>query len=300
LDFIKKIFTYPLWQTKGFTFTFLGLLKLFLVLGGGIFLLRYLRRRVERFLIQEFHFAPSLVNSLSTLIYYLLLGILFLVALSSAGINLTQVGVFLGALGVGIGFGLQTITSNFISGIILLTEGSLRAGDLVELEDGTLGVVQKINMRSTIIRTFDGQDLIMPNSEFISKRISTWTYEDDWRRICIPFGVAYGTDPELVKKVVTEAARRVPLTKEDPEHPIRVWFTGFGDNSLDFTLAVWIRQSRTQRAITGIQSDYYYAVHKALVEAGIEIPFPQRDLHFKSLSPEFIEDLKHLRSNVHG
>ncbi len=300
MESFKKILTYPLWQVGGVTFTLLGFLKLVLVLVLGIFLLRYFRRRVERLLIKRFHITPSLVNSMTTLIYYALLVILLLVALSSAGLNLTQVGLIFGALGVGIGFGLQTITSNFISGIILLTEGSLRVGDLVELEDGTLGVVKEINMRSTILRTFDGQDLIVPNSEFISKRISTWTYEDDWRRIHIPFGVAYGSDPERVKEVVTAAARRLPLTEEDPEHPIQVWFTGFGDSALEFSLTIWIRQSRVQRALTGIKSDYYYAIHRALLEAGIEIPFPQRDLHLRTITPQAIQALKSLAGGQDG
>ncbi|MBX6422995.1 mechanosensitive ion channel family protein [Thermosulfurimonas sp. F29] len=297
---LKRILTYPLWQTGGITFTLLGFIKFLLILGLGVFFLRYFRRRAERFFIGRFQASASAINSLTTLIYYALLVILLLVALSSAGLNLTQVGLIFGALGVGIGFGLQTITSNFISGIILLTEGSLRVGDLVELEDGTLGVVKEINMRSTVLRTFDGQDLIVPNSEFVSKRISTWTYEDDWRRIHIPFGVAYGSDPELVKRVVTEAARKVPLTQEDADHPLQVWFTGFGDSALEFSLAVWIRQSQAKRALTGIKSDYYYAIHRALIEAGIEIPFPQRDLHLKSLSGEAIRNLKTLVGGGHG
>ncbi|QJA06399.1 mechanosensitive ion channel [Thermosulfurimonas marina] len=287
-----KIFTHPLWKIGGVTITLLGILKLVTVLVLGLLALRYLRRKLELVLVRRFGLPASLVNSVTTLVYYLLLIILFLVALSSAGVDLTQVGILFGALGVGIGFGLQAITSNFISGIILLMEGSLKPGDLVELEDGTLGVVQEINIRATIIRTFDGEDILVPNSEFINKRVSTWTYGDDWRRIHIPFGVAYGTDPERVKKVVTEAARQVPLTEEDEDHPVRVWFEGFGDSALNFTLVVWIRQSRAKRALTGIKSDYYYAIHRALAEAGIEIPFPQRDLHLRSISPEIMHTLR--------
>ncbi|RUM89353.1 MAG: potassium transporter KefA [Thermodesulfatator sp.] len=283
---LMRILTRPLWKIGGISVTLLGIFKLSVVLIAGLVALRYLRRKLEHLLVKRFSLPASLVNSVTTLIYYFLLVILFLVALSSAGVDLTQVGILFGALGVGIGFGLQAITSNFISGIILLMEGSLKPGDLVELEDGTLGVVQEINMRATIIRTFDGEDILVPNSEFINKRVSTWTYGDDWRRIHIPFGVAYGTDPELVKEVITEVARQVPLTEEDEEHPVRVWFEGFGDNALNFALVVWIRQSRAKRALTGIKSDYYYAIHRALLKAGIEIPFPQRDLHLRSVSPQ--------------
>ena len=289
---IKAVLYYPLWKTGETSFTVLSFLKILLVLVVGIILLKLIRRKIERFLIQRLGMAPGVVNSLSTLSYYIMLCLLALVALSSAGINMSQIALIFGALSVGIGFGLQTIANNFVSGIILLTERSIKVGDLVQFEDGTIGVVKKINIRSTVIRTFDALEIIVPNSEFISQRISTWTYDDDWRRILIPFGVAYGTDPEKVKEVATKAARSVPITREDPDHPIRVRFLGFGDSSLDFELAVWIRQSEVNRAMTGIKSDYYYALYQALSEAGIEIPFPQRDIHLRSVYPEAVEGLR--------
>ncbi len=289
---IKSFLYYPLWKSGETTFTILSLLKLILVLTLGIILLKLLQRRLERFLIKHLGMAPGVVNSLSTLSYYIMLCLLALVALSSAGVNLSQIALIFGALSVGIGFGLQTIANNFVSGIILLTERSIKVGDLVQFEDGTIGVVEKINIRSTVIRTFDALEIIVPNSEFISQRISTWTYEDDWRRILIPFGVAYGTDPEKVKEVAIKAARSVPITLEDPDHPIRVRFLGFGESSLDFELAVWTRQYLVNRAMTGIKSDYYYALYKALKEAGIEIPFPQRDIHLRSIYPEALEKIK--------
>ncbi len=289
---IKAILYYPLWKSGETTFTVLSFLKIILVLVVGIILLKLIRRKIERFLIRRLGMAPGVVNSLSTLSYYIMLCLLALVALSSAGINMSQIALIFGALSVGIGFGLQTIANNFVSGIILLTERSIKVGDLVQFEDGTIGVVKKINIRSTVIRTFDALEIIVPNSEFISQRISTWTYDDDWRRILIPFGVAYGTDPEKVKEVATKAARSVPITHEDADHPVRVRFLGFGDSSLDFELAVWIRQSEVNRAMTGIKSDYYYALYKALTEAGIEIPFPQRDIHLRSIYPEAVKGLR--------
>ncbi len=291
---IKAVLYYPLWKSGDTAFTILSLIKIIFVLSIGIIVLKLLRRRLERFLIRHLGMAPGVVNSLSTLSYYIMLCLLALVALSSAGINMSQIALIFGALSVGIGFGLQTIANNFISGIILLSERSIKVGDLVQFEDGTIGVVEKINIRSTVIRTFDALEIIVPNSEFISQRISTWTYEDDWRRILIPFGVAYGTDPEKVREVATQAARSVPITREDPDHPIRVRFIGFGESSLDFELAVWIRQSEVNRAMTGIKSDYYYALYKALKEAGIEIPFPQRDIHLRSIYPEALEGLRKL------
>ncbi len=293
LQKINFFLHYPLWTLRGTTFTVLSLFKALAVLVLGILFLKLLRWRLERLLVDRFNMAPGLVNSLSTLSYYTLLLLVLLVALSTAGINMNQVALIFGALGVGIGFGLQTIANNFISGLIILTERSLKVGDLVELEDGTLGVVKRINIRSTIIQTFDGLDLIVPNAEFISGRVATWTYEDDWRRLRIPFGVAYGSDPEKVKEVVLQAARRVEITEEDDQHPIRVWFKGFGDSSLDFELVVWIRLYHMCPK-TSMLSDYYYALYKALNEAGIEIPFPQRDLHLRSIAPKALQDLKNL------
>ena len=291
---IKGFLFYPLWKVGETNFTVLDLFKVLFILIIGIIVIKLAQRRLEAFLIRKLGMAPGVVNSLSTLSYYAALCLVVIIALSSAGINMSQVALIFGALSVGIGFGLQTIANNFVSGIILLSERSIKVGDLVQLEDGTIGVVEKINIRSTVIRTFDALEIIVPNSEFVSQRISTWTYEDDWRRIIVPFGVAYGTDPEKVKEVAIKAARSVSITREDQQHPIRVRFTGFGESSLDFELAVWIRQSEVNRAMTGIKSDYYYALYQALTEAGIEIPFPQRDIHLRSVYPEVVENLAQL------
>ncbi len=294
LGLLKKFLFYPLFTIGKISVSVASILKFILILGIGIFVLRFLNRRIKFFFAKKLPLPEHTVNTFSTIIHYSLLIILFIVALSTAGINLTQIGFLLGALGVGIGFGLQSIFSNFVSGLILLLEGTLKIGDLVELEDGTLGIVKKIAIRSTVIRTFDGKDMIVPNSEFITKRVSTWTYEDDWRRIHIPFGVAYGSDPEKVRDVVLEAAKKVAFTNEDSEHLSQVRFTEFGDNSLNFELVVWVRQAQVKKALVGIKSEYYYAIYKALTEAGIEIPFPQRDIHFKTINPQILEALKGL------
>jgi small-conductance mechanosensitive channel len=119
-----------------------------------------------------------------------------------------QVTLVFGALGVGIGFGLQTVANNFVSGIILLAEHSIQAGDIVELENGTMGEVVKINIRSTVIRTYDGLDIIVPNSDLVSGKVTSWTYEDDWRRLKIPFGIAYGSDPQQAAQI----AKKRPKT----------------------------------------------------------------------------------------
>jgi small-conductance mechanosensitive channel len=161
----------------------------------------------------------------------------------------------------------------------------------VELENDLIGEVKNISIRSTVIRTYHGLDLIVPNSDFISNRVTTWTYGDDWRRLRIPFGVSYDSDPDEVAKIATEIAREIPTTVEDDEHPINVWFEGFGDSSLNFSLLVWCRMTQL-KPISGLFSDYYFALFRKFKEAGIEIPFPQRDLHLRSISPKIMESFK--------
>lgn len=209
------------------------------------------------------------------------------------GVNLSQLTVIFGALGVGIGFGLQTIANNFISGIILLTEQVIKSGDIINLENGVTGEVKKVAIRSTIIRTVNGDDVIVPNSELVSNKVNTWTYGDDWRRLTIPFGVSYASDPDEIVRLALEAAREVEITREDVSHPVCIFFEGYGDNSLDFSIKVWCRMFQL-RALSGLRSDYYFSLFKKLKKAGIEIPFPQRDLHLQSISPKVEKSLKRL------
>ena len=291
LNQVKSIIYYPLWTIGESTITLSTLLKVIFLLFLGIVFLRVIRRRLTGFLIKKEWFSVGVANSLTSLSYYFLLFIVIMVAISSAGINLSQITIILGALGVGIGFGLQTIVNNFLSGLILLSERTITVGDIIELQDGLVGEVEKISIRSTIVRTYDGLDIIVPNSDFTSNRVTSWTYGKDWRRLRIPFGVSYGSDPDEVASVATEAARNVPSTIEDNRHPIKVWFEGLGDSSLDFTLLVWCRLT-TLMPKSGLLSDYYFELFRKFKEAGIEIPFPQTDLHLRSISPEIMESFK--------
>jgi small-conductance mechanosensitive channel len=190
--------------------------------------------------------------------------------------------VLAGAVGVGLGFGLQAIFSNFVSGIIMLFERSLRVGDFVELESGLHGEVRDINIRATLISTNDNIDILVPNSEFVTGRVVNWTHGEVTRRLRIPFGVAYGTDKELVKKAALEAAAEVPFTiaLDGPRRP-QVWLVGFGDSSLDFELVVWLTAEATKRP-SAVRAAYVWALDTALGKYCIEIPFPQRDLHLRS------------------
>ncbi len=257
----------------------LGSLLLFTVflLGAGI-----LKRLLHRYARRNANVNQSTVYTVERLLHYLLLTIGLLWALSVAGVSMAKMTVFAGALGVGLGFGLQAIFNNFVSGLILLFDRSLKVGDFVELTSGVHGHVREIRIRATLISTNDNIDILVPNSEFVTGRVVNWTLREVARRQKIPFGVAYGTDKELVKKAALEAAANVPFTLslDGPRAP-QVWLTGFGDSSLDFQLVVWLNAEATRR-VGAITAAYYWALHTALEKYGIEIPFPQRDLHVRS------------------
>lgn len=290
---IQGVLFYPLFSIGDTSVTLTTLFKILVMVLIGIWFLTAMRRKTAAVLAEKTAMAPGAIHSLTTLIYYASLVLGGFLILATAGFNVSQLGIIFGALGVGIGFGLQTIFNNFFSGIILLTEQSIQVGDYVQLATGIDGEVRQISIRATIVRTFDGEDVIVPNSEFVSSRVNTWSYGDNWRRLKIPFGVSYDADPTEVARLATEAAREVKVTKEDSTHPLRVFFEGFGSNSLDFSIRPWCWMNQIN-ANTGMISDYYFALFKKLKEAGIEIPFPQTDLHIKSISPEVVAILQEM------
>ena len=205
-----------------------------------------------------------------------------LVALNFLGVNVTALTFFSGALGVGIGFGLQSVFSNFISGVIILAEKSLKVGDFIELQSGLSGVVKEINFRSTVVMTNDNVDIIVPNEAFIKAQLINWTMTEARRRIHVPFGVAYATDKELVQRAGLEAAASVPWTYDDRgEHTPQVWLVKFGEFRLEFELIVWLTDEAVLRP-QKVMADYVWAVHTALQKYEIHVSMPQRDLHIKS------------------
>ena len=218
--------------------------------------------------------------------HYTIIIIAVFIALSSIGLDFSNLALVAGALSVGIGFGLQSIVSNFVSGLIILFEQTLRVGDYIELDTGLTGTVKSINVRSTLITTNDNIDIVVPNSEFVSNRLTNWTLGERILRVRIPFGVAYGSDKELVKQAAMEAAEEVPytLTHMNGREP-DVWLVEFGDNSLNFLLLVWVNRQGARRP-TRTRAAYLWALETKLSDYGIEIPFPQRDLHLRSGWPE--------------
>lgn len=252
-------------------------------------------RLVQKALSRIGHFRNSVSESslyaLNRITHYVIMLIGFLFAVASVGIDLTKFAIFASALGVGIGFGLQTLVSNFSSGLILLFDKTLKVGDFVELESGVTGEVREINIRSTVITTNDNIDIIVPNSEFVAGRVTNWTMRDTLRRIKIEFGVAYGTDKELVRKAVLEAAERVPHTlSDDNRNGPQVWLTEFGDSSINFELVVWLKPEAVKRP-GAVKAAFMWEIHTSLEEYDIEIPFPQRDLHVKSWSADMPNQL---------
>lgn len=203
--------------------------------------------------------------------------------LSTVGLNLSSLAVFAGAIGVGVGLGLQGIVKEFVSGLVLIFDRVLNVGDYVELEDGKRGLVQEIGPRAVRIRTNDNIDIVVPNSKFIDGPVINWTLHNRTRRIHIPFSVAYGSDREKVRKVVLEAARSVPFTSPETDaQRSQVWLVSFGDSGLNFELLVWPVLDAVKRPAT-MQAAYTWAIADALECAGVEVPFPQMDVRLRSL-----------------
>ena len=199
-------------------------------------------------------------------------------ALDLIGLDLTTLAIFGGALGIGLGFGLQKIASNFISGLILLLEKSIETDDLVELTDGTYGFVRKTGARYTLIETFDNKEILVPNEDFITNRVTNWTFSNHQARVEIPVGVSYDSDIKLARQLLIEAASQHPRCMKDPA-PV-CFLRNFGDSSVDFLLHFWVKDVENGRWLP--QSEVMYSIWDKFADNGIKIPFPQRDVHFKS------------------
>ena len=216
-------------------------------------------------------------QSIVSLTTYAIIGVAIMLALSMAGLSFQNVAIVAGALSVGIGFGLQNIVNNFVSGLILLFERPVRPGDWVVV-GATEGYVRKISIRYTLIQTFDRADVLVPNSELISNQVTNLTLSDTFGRVIIPVGVAYGSDTRQVRDILNKVVRAHPLVViHDAEvNPPRVLFMAFGESSLDFEVRFFIRNVDLKLSV---RSDIMFAIDDAFREAGIEIPFPQRVMH---------------------
>jgi len=277
LEGLQNFLEYPLLRLGGEPFTMASLLAIFFWLVFVLALSWAVRRFVVQRLLKHTRFDPSFQYALSKLTGYLLVAAGFFIALQMNNVNLSSLTVLAGAIGVGVGFGMQNIINNFVSGLIILAERPITIGDRIEVGN-VAGQVTHINLRSTTVVTNDNISIIVPNSDLTSHAVTNWSHGDPTVRIRLPVGVAYGTDPEKLQNILTEVAKEHPKVLADPAPD--VFFNGFGDSSLNFELAVWTAEmsSKPRR----FRSELYYAIEKKLRENQIEIPFPQRDLHLRS------------------
>jgi small-conductance mechanosensitive channel len=258
----------------------LSLFQIFLLIALLIAVF-WISSRTKRFLFNRFLAKSGLDRSLQYAIAQIVSNVVLIVGifivLDNAGIHLGALTVFAGAVGVGVGFGLQNIASNFISGLVILAERPITVGDRVEVA-GIAGQVQHIRARSTVIVTNDNITMIVPNTKFIDSPVTNWTYGDPRVRFRLPVGVAYGSDVNKVREALLAAASENPNTLKDPAPS--VFLEKFGENSIDFELVVW--SSEMSYRPRRYRSDLNFAMEEKLREAGIEIAFPQRDLHIRS------------------
>ena len=258
----------------------LSLVQIFLLIALLIAVF-WISSRTKRFLFNRFLAKSGLDRSLQYAIAQIVSNVVLIVGifivLDNAGIHLGALTVFAGAVGVGVGFGLQNIASNFISGLVILAERPITVGDRVEVA-GIAGQVQHIRARSTVIVTNDNITMIVPNTKFIDSPVTNWTYGDPRVRFRLPVGVAYGSDVNKVREALLAAASENANTLKDPAPS--VFLEKFGENSIDFELVVW--SSEMSYRPRRYRSDLNFAMEQKLRDAGIEIAFPQRDLHIRS------------------
>ena len=257
----------------------LTLVQIFLLV-GLLLAVFWISARTKSFLFNRFLVNSGLDRSLqyavSQIVSNIVLVVGVFIVLDNAGIHLATLAVFAGAVGVGIGFGLQNIASNFISGLVILAERPITIGDRVEVA-GVTGQVQQIRARSTVILTNDNITMIVPNTKFIDSPVTNWTYGDPRVRFRVPVGVAYGSDLEKARTALLEVARENPQVLDEPSPT--VFLEAFGGSSINLELVVWSKEMsyRPRR----FRSDLNFAIARKLREAGVEIPSPQRDISFR-------------------
>lgn len=272
-----RIIDYPLFKLGDKPFHVSDVLLLTLMVVGVFALEFFFRRYVLMRLLGRTRLQASLQYAIGRITRYLIITLGLFISLQTAGINLSSLAIFAGAIGVGVGFGLQNIVSNFMSGLIILAERPIAVGDYVEV-GGVGGRVREINLRSTRVVTNDNVSIIVPNTDFISSQVTNFSHGDPKVRVRLPIGIAYGSDVQKFKAAMIEVAKANSDVLKEPVP--NVFFIGFGDSSLNFELAVWA-DDQAFRPIS-FKSGLYYAIEAKLRELDIEIPFPQRDLHIRS------------------
>ncbi|HEX2151421.1 MAG TPA: mechanosensitive ion channel domain-containing protein [Stellaceae bacterium] len=251
-----------------------AVLLIAILLWAALALARLITGRIEH----TTGLSPSIQTLTRNLVKIALVFLALLIGVNAVGIDLTAFTVFSGAIGVGLGFGLQKIVSNFVSGIILLTERSIKPGDVIEV-GRTYGFVTSLGGRYTSVRGRDGKEYLIPNETLITNQVVNWSYTSPFVRIDLPFGVAYGSDLRLVRRLAIEAAKETRRVQSSPEPVCHV--TEFGDNGISFLLRFWITDPAN--GVINVKGEIFLALWDRFVAHGIEVPFPQRDLHLRDL-----------------
>jgi small-conductance mechanosensitive channel len=275
LDILKK----KLVSLGDVTITPAVLLTVVLIILGAFAVSRLLRRMLRRNVFRRTHLNIGTQETIARILHYIIMLLGVFIAVQQVGVDLTTLAAISAVLMVGIGLGLQNITSNFISALILLFERPVQVGDFVEVA-GVQGRIRMIKTRSSIVETLDNVSIIVPNSNFITENVTNWSYRDSKVRIHISVGVSYGSDVDLVAETLLQVGRAHQEVLLNPEPAIQ--FLQFGDSSLNFDLLVWINDASRQYFI---KSDLNFAVVKAFRKQGITIAFPQRDLHIRTAVP---------------
>jgi small-conductance mechanosensitive channel len=279
LNLVEKIFSYQLFTIKSTTVTISSLLMFFVVMFGFMIFSKIFIKILLRRILSTFKLASPTQYALGRITHYIILVVGAIVSFQFIGIDLSGLVVVFGFLSVGIGFGLQNLTSNFISGLILLFEQPIKVGDRVTVGD-TEGDVEEINMRSTTVRSLNNISIIVPNSEFISSTVVNWSHSDAKIRLDINVGVSYDSDLEMVLQSLREVADENEEVLKDPKP--EVLLVEFADSSWNMRLRVWINDPKRHQQV---RSEINCAIVRKFRANDVEIPFPQRDLHIRSSLP---------------
>ena len=259
-------------------FSLLGLIHAAVIFGVLLWLALTVGNFLDRRIQEVDELTPSLRVLIGKILRISLMIFAVLVAMSSVGIDLTALTLLSGAIGVGIGFGLQKVVSNFISGIIILMDQSIKPGDTISVGQ-TFGWIRELRARFVSVVTRDGREYLIPNEDFITQQVINWSFSDDYVRLDVPFGVSYDSDPHEVSRLAIEATRKVARVDSSKNPPV-CWMTAFGDSSLDFLLRFWIRDP--QSGLTNIRGKVLLALWDTFKENDIKIPFPHREVIMKT------------------
>lgn len=293
---IKEIWDYKLFEIASEPVTVSQLVIALILFAAGLIVIRFFTGLVSKGLKRSSRINPQAAVIVQRMVYYALLSLLIISMMQAVNIPISSLAVLGGALAIGVGFGVQNIVNNFISGLILLLEQPIRVNDMIEVDDH-LGRIAAINSRCTRLRRVDGIDVLIPNSTLLENSVVNWTLTDDIVRGDVEVGIAYGSDTHLARQIMLDIAQADNrIIKNDPLHKVSVFFNSFGDNALIFNLYFWMHANHVGQ-IKELCSDMRFEIDKRYREANISIAFPQRDIHLDTLKPL---EIKMVESQQHG